>query len=775
LTDNTWHHVAYVYDQANGGTVSLYVDGVLDSTGQNSGAWAWVADQQLEIGKSHASFWSAYTGFLDDFRIYDRKLTGPEVAAVAGLAATPQIVLTAGGQPQNIVAGDKDSPVFTVKASAVNAEASQISYQWMKDGVDIPGATSSTYSFQVSPADSGKKFSVRMTLPGATPVTSAEATLTVEPELSVIFNFAAEPVDEVIVDSSPSAVKHDGLNAGAMWMASEDGRSGVMHFDGENAPGMITVAAAPELNLERGTIAFWMKSAAVTQTPNAYAMIFDRRTSVGDVIYQDPSGALANQVAGGLNAQATTVNPTDNKWHHVAYTYDQNAGGAVSIYLDGVLNTTKSNGGEWSWPADQQIEIGDSHDSFWAGFTGFLDEFRIYNRVLTAGEIATLAGLGPQPQIVISGQPANLATGLNDRPTLGVTATVVNGTAANLRYQWQREGLNIADATNSTYSFTVTQADDAKKYRVVLSYTGAANVTSAESTVTVLPEFVLHFPFDAEPVGDVVTDVSPGGNNGANAGAMWMASEDGRSGVMHFDGENAPGMITVEAAPNLNSVRGTIAFWMKSPNVTQLPNPYAMIFDRRAMPADGAPVTGGDVIFQLPEGNIANQAEVAGRAKANVNTATKNTTDGQWHHFAYVYDQTARGFVSFYVDGVLDSTLANSTAWYWVPEQRIEIGDSHDAFWSAYTGFLDDFRIYNRVLGADEIANLAGVVTQPKLNLSLNGRDLTVSWSATGFVLQENSDVGNANGWANVTGGASSPVTISIPATGNKFYRLFKP
>lgn len=774
LTDSNWHHLAYVYDQAVSGSVALYVDGVLDASGPNNLAWAWAPDQQIELGKSHEGFWAAYNGFLDDFRIYNRKLTAAEVGNIAGLDPAPQIRVNAAGQPQSITTGEKDAPAFTVKAVVVNGDPAQLGYQWQRDSVDISGATNAAYSLTVAAADSGRKFRCRLTYPGATTVTTDEATLTVVTELSLTYTFAAQPVADVIVDSTTNSLKHDGLNIGAIWAASEDVRTGVMRFDGA-APSQITVAPASELDLKRGTIAFWMKSIPVTPPdPNAYTILFDRRAASGDVIYLAPSGNLANQVAGGINSQTTGANLTDGRWRHVAYLYDQNAGGSVSFYVDGVLDTTGVNSGSWSWVTNQQIELGKSHDGFWAGYNGFLDEFRIYNRVLTPAEIATLAGLGPQPKIVINRQPASLATGVNDTPTLGVTATVVNGISANLRYQWQKDGADIPAATNSAYSFTVAAADNGKKFICQLSYTGATNVTSAEATLTVLPEFVVHFAFDAAPQADVIVDGSPGANNGVNVGATWVASQDGRTGVMSFNGD--PGdQITVAAATNLNSTRGTIAFWMKSSATTPLPNPYAMLVDRRAMPNDGVPVTGGDVLFQLPNGPISDQAEVGARVRANAFSSTVNPTDGAWHHVAFVYDQTARGYVGFYVDGVADGTRANNQSWYWVPEQTIELCKSHDPYWSGYTGFLDDFRIYNRVLSTSEISQLAGVVTPPVLSLSLAGSTATLSWSQTGFFLQENSDLGNPTGWTNVPNGGVSPVMVTVLQTGARFYRLRKP
>ena len=776
VTDDTWHHIAYVYDQRATGSVTIYVDGVRNTGGNNTRAWAWVAGQQIELGKSHDTFWSGYSGFLDDFRIYNRVLTAAEVANIAGLAPTPQIVISAGGQPQNITVAEKDNPVFRVNATVVNGDPAQLRYQWQRDGVDILNATNATYSLTAATTDSGKKFLVKLSAAGATNVVSQEATLTVIPEVVVAYNFDAAPVNDVIVDSSANTVKHPGQNVGATWVASEQGHNGVMSFEG-TLPSQITIAAAPELNSTRGTIAFWMKSPLVTADPEAYAMIFDWRETPGaggDVIYQGPDGTLNNQAEGPgrarANAQATTGTLTDGKWHHFAYVYDQTAGGTVALYVDGVLNTSQANSTAWAWNPDIEIQIGESsRDTFWSGYTGFLDEFRMYNRVLSAAEVGALAGLGSGPQIVISRQPVNISAATNDTPSFSVVAMVANGDTNSLRFQWQKDGVDIPGATNSTYSLAVAQADNAKKFRARLTAAGAASVTTDEVTLTVIPAMTLIYAFDAAPVNDQVLDTTPDSvkHHGVNVGATWVASEAGRSGVMSFEG-TLQTQITIAPASELNSTRGTIAFWMKSPVVTADPDAYAMIFDRRD--TGGA---GGDVIYQDPDGFLANQAEGAGRSRVNEQSTTVDLTDGTWHHFAYVYDQNVGGFVSFYVDGVLHTTEASSGPWAWKADQQIEIGESHDTFWSGYTGFLDEFRIYNRVLSAAEIAQLFGIVIEGPgpLTVARNGNQVTISWTAGG-VLQSNSNLGNPAGWTDVPGNPRSPFNVTLPATAMNFYRL---
>jgi hypothetical protein len=68
----------------------------------------------------------------------------------------------------------------------------------------------------------------------------------------------------------------------------------------------------------------------------------------------------------------------------------------------------------------------------------------------------------------------------------------------------------------------------------------------------------------------------------------------------------------------------------------------------------------------------------------------------------------------------------------------------------------------------------------PLLTVTLAGANTIVSWPSPsiGFVLQENPDVANTNGWSNYDGIANSNVTtlsVIVPANaGNKYFRLKK-
>src|SRR6185436_9741753 len=54
----------------------------------------------------------------------------------------------------------------------------------------------------------------------------------------------------------------------------------------------------------------------------------------------------------------------------------------------------------------------------------------------------------------------------------------------------------------------------------------------------------------------------------------------------------------------------------------------------------------------------------------------------------------------------------------WVEGQEVEIGASHDPFWTGFNGEMGDFRIYTRMLSAAEIIPLAGLGPQPRISLT---------------------------------------------------------
>ncbi|WP_339793697.1 LamG domain-containing protein [uncultured Imperialibacter sp.] len=80
---------------------------------------------------------------------------------------------------------------------------------------------------------------------------------------------------------------------------------------------------------------------------------------------------------------------TDNKWHMVGFTYD---GIILKLYIDDKLNAVSRG----------QVDIADLMKSFTIGnhinqvrpFRGYLDDMKVYGRVISEDEVRKLAGAG---------------------------------------------------------------------------------------------------------------------------------------------------------------------------------------------------------------------------------------------------------------------------------------------------------------------------------------------------------------------------------------------
>ncbi len=103
----------------------------------------------------------------------------------------------------------------------------------------------------------------------------------------------------------------------------------------------------------------------------------------------DASGRICVGAGDGASATSTAA-INDGSWHHVGFTRDSLTGG-VSVYVDGVLhNSSLSEAGDkrTSFCSLGRIEDTGGTSEY---YHGLLDEVRIYDTVLSAAEIASLA------------------------------------------------------------------------------------------------------------------------------------------------------------------------------------------------------------------------------------------------------------------------------------------------------------------------------------------------------------------------------------------------
>ena len=94
----------------------------------------------------------------------------------------------------------------------------------------------------------------------------------------------------------------------------------------------------------------------------------------------------------------------DGIWHFIALTRDA-ASGAVKVYVDGVISgSTASGAGQKSTPFNPIGRIADNGGTI-DYFAGSLDDVRVYDRLLSAAEVASL-----MPGGIITAQPSPTPT-----------------------------------------------------------------------------------------------------------------------------------------------------------------------------------------------------------------------------------------------------------------------------------------------------------------------------------------------------------------------------
>ena len=168
---------------------------------------------------------------------------------------------------------------------------------------------------------------------------------------------------------------------------------GIDFTDGEN---QIRIPDEGSFSLTRPfTIESWVKA----RQPFARVIVKTAREGANNDNYNlvtSDTGVYRFQSSGGedLDATAATASCT-SRFHHVAGTFD---GEALHIYVDGVLEATKTTGPFTPYTGSYDLLLGtNSHPGrssvHWTD--GVLDEVAIHARPLSAAQIASRASAGP--------------------------------------------------------------------------------------------------------------------------------------------------------------------------------------------------------------------------------------------------------------------------------------------------------------------------------------------------------------------------------------------
>ena len=179
---------------------------------------------------------------------------------------------------------------------------------------------------------------------------------------------------------------NDGVITGATWTTGVNGSA--LLFDGKDD--CINCGNDGSLNItDEITIVVWV-NASSQKTANIIGKGGNSKKNAGYRISLDDTDGWVCEVYYGSKPKKCKVNwgegqATLNQWYHVAMTYN---GSALQLYVDGVAKNSKSASGSLNINS-RNLYIG-SNDAKKKVFDGVIDEVAIYNRTLTAEEIAEL-------------------------------------------------------------------------------------------------------------------------------------------------------------------------------------------------------------------------------------------------------------------------------------------------------------------------------------------------------------------------------------------------
>jgi fibronectin type 3 domain-containing protein len=577
---NDWTHLAVTQ---SGNTCTIYINGVAVTSGaitiKPSGLGS---TTQNYVGKSQ---WAdpLYNGIIDELKVYSRALSQTELTAAAGIIADTAMkgkpykytVVSPISSPTQFVATGLPAG-FTINAASGEISGTTDTTGQFKVVVTVSnGATSGTSTIYLQVLDnvlkdllvaagdskaiiewnplSGLSYSVKRSTSANGPFTVVGTTTAIQYTDNSVTNgttyyyqvVAKDSVSEYatsnIIAATPGLGQWDywqfndstGTRAVDSWGArhgtltggtsSTSGLQGkAIQLNGSN--GYVALPAGLMSSVNDFTIAGWVKLTAST----TWARLFDFGTGTTNYMFLSPvSGTntvrYAIKVNGGAEQQINSTSPLPaNEWHHVAVTLSGSAG---TLYIDGVAAGTNTNMGNKpsALGTTNQNYIGKSQFGSDAYLNSIVDEFRIYNRALTATELKTVYREFAPPLA-----PANLVvTASNNKPALSWTASS-GATNYNVKRAGTLAGPYTTIATVTSVSYTDTSAAGCATYFYVVS-AGNSNGESGNSVIGTLAGKKL--------TGTVIgTDSSFNNNGNTKAKAV-----DDNLGT-YFDGPAANGV-----------------------------------------------------------------------------------------------------------------------------------------------------------------------------------------------------------------------------------------
>ncbi|NMH26777.1 beta strand repeat-containing protein [Flavobacterium silvaticum] len=397
------------------------------------------------------------------------------------------------------------SATFTVVASGTG-----LSYQWKKNGVNISGATSDTYTINPVVAGSAGSYTVTVTN-SAGSVTSVPATLN--------SFFYTQPVNETTCQGTAVSLyaPAGGTGVSYQWYRNTTASTSGSTAVGSNSPTYSPVVSAA------GTLYYYV---VATATGGSSCAVTSNIVSVA---------VSATSVAGTATGSTTVCTGSTATMSVSGYT----AGAAIQWQVSTTLTGTYSN------------VTGATSASY---TTGTLTATRYYKARITSGVCAAVLSNA----VTITVSPASVAgTPSSNQNICSNTSTTVSVTGYTGTIQWEQSANGStgwapvtggSGATTDTY--TTPNLTSATYYRAVVTSSPCASATTSNVQISITPVSNAGTVSSNQTIcTGSSTSVSVSGTVGT---IQWQQSADGSTGWANVTGGSGATTATY-TTPNLTA------------------------------------------------------------------------------------------------------------------------------------------------------------------------------------------------------------------------------
>jgi len=453
-----WNFVALVVEPTQG---TIYLDdgsgGGLQSSVNSVTHGPSGFNGPLVFGQDPTS--RQYRGGIDEVVVYDRALSAAEITALRNAGVTGAYTPT----PVSIVQHPVSQTIMVGTAYSLEVKVTgsvPITYQWRKDGQDVPGAIRSSLSFDsATVADSGTY--QLLVNQGGTQLTSTPAILTVKPVPTHI-HLPEDLVLHLKFDGDyqdASGRNNHGTPQGSPQIVGGKIGAGALRYNTVEGGAANYVSLGNPADLQFGgntsfSVAFWIK---FTGAPGDLPFLCNNANSYGDAGFTFAPSWQTGSWSWSLNDGASPTGwpgfaaqygdeagfpnvLNDGVWHHLVFLVDRD--GDVTTYTDGVKVHSKSiDGLVFNLDTGIDVNIGQAaNGAYGVGGTFEMDDLGIWRKVLTQYDAQA---------IYLVGQDYGRSFDVEGPAEVLLTA---ERSGVDLVLSWAQGTLEQADALRGTYN-----------------------------------------------------------------------------------------------------------------------------------------------------------------------------------------------------------------------------------------------------------------------------------------------------------------------------------